>query len=294
MLKIPLVNGNKLCLNPNYSPIKDSKINTITQLINANSKKHCALLCFKIIEYAFANKNTNVSVKDMKNHFCEIYNKYPDAFLKEQNKEPFKSELSLRQSIGNYLKYNKNIFTKSDTGGNKTFCVKINSHLINYLKDILGNNGDTKGLKSEEKVIKKEFIKKKRRRDHSFNKSNKNYNSVNYENEEKCLDFDDTYFSEEYENNIHLINENISNNIKNDIFKSSCLSGKENGENKMALFVKKCKEEIQLVYEDINKSQHVLNSFKNKLEELMKNIKRLDLLYNRYKKNKNNISLCIK
>ena len=285
MLKIPLVNGNKLCLNPNSSPIKNSKNNTITQLINANSKKHCALLCFKIIEYAFANKNTNVSVKDMKNHLCEIYNKYPDAFLKEQNKEPFKSELSLKQTIGNYLKYYKNIFTKSDTDGKTTFCVKMNSHLINYLKDILDSNKDIKGLKSEEKQNKKEFIKKKRRRDHSFNKSNKTYITDNSENEERSSDFDDTFYSEEYENNIHLINENINTNeiIKN-----------ENGENKMTFFVKKCKEEIQFVYDDVNKCQSVLSSFKNKLEELMKNIKKLEMLYNRYKKKKNNISFSIK
>ena len=137
MLQIPLVNGNKLRLNPNNSPIKNSKNDSITELINSNSKKHCALLCFKIIEYAFANKNTDVSIKDMKNHFCEVFIKFPDAFIKEQNKEPFKSELSLKQTIGNYLKYNRNLFAKSDTDGIKTFRVKINSHLINYLKDIL-------------------------------------------------------------------------------------------------------------------------------------------------------------
>ena len=42
----------------------------------------------------------------------------------------------------------------------------------------------------------------------------------------------------------------------------------------MTLFVKKCKEEIQFVYDDTNKCQCVLNAFKNKLEELMKNIKK--------------------
>ena len=285
MLQIPLVNGNKLRLNPNNSPIKNSKNDSITELINANSKKHCALLCFKIIEYAFANKNTDISIKDMKNHFCEVFIKFPDAFIKEQNKEPFKSELSLKQTIGNYLKYNRNLFAKSETDGNKTFCVKINSHLINYLKDILEKKEDIKGLKSEEKENKKEFIKKKRRRDRSFNKSNKTHISLNSEDEDKSSDCDDTFFSEESENNIHLINENSSTdkNIKD-----------ENGENKMTSFVKKCKEEIQFVYNDINKCQCVLNTFKNKLEELMKNLKKFEILYNRYQNKKNNISQSIK
>jgi predicted DNA-binding protein YlxM (UPF0122 family) len=62
----------------------------------------------------------------------------------------------------------------------------------------------------------------------------------------------------------------------------------------MTLFVKKCKEEIQFVYDDINKCQRMLNSFQNKLEELMKNIKKFEILYNRYQNKKNNISQSIK
>ena len=42
------------------------------------------------------------------------------------------------------------------------------------------------------------------------------------------------------------------------------------------------------------KCQHVLNAFKNKLEELMKNIKKFEILYNRYQNKKNNISQSIK
>ena len=53
MLKIPLVNGQQLCLNPNYSPKKHSNNhieNTIERLINNISKNNCPLLSFRIIE----------------------------------------------------------------------------------------------------------------------------------------------------------------------------------------------------------------------------------------------------
>ena len=62
----------------------------------------------------------------------------------------------------------------------------------------------------------------------------------------------------------------------------------------MTSFLKESEKEIQFDYDDINKCQRMLNSFKNKLEELMKNIKKFEMLYNRYQNKKNNISQCIK
>ena len=195
MLKIPLVNGYKLFVNSNYSPIKNlkkNKENTIIQLINDNSNNHCSLLCFKIIEYAFANKNINVSIKDMKNYFSKVYNKFPNTFLTEKKKEPFKNALSLKQTIGTCINSNKNLFTKTKTGGKETFFVNINSHVINYLKDLLENNEE--GLSSERKIRKKEFIKRKNKNGKNNIDSIKNYNSRNFVKEGKSLDFDSNFF----------------------------------------------------------------------------------------------------
>ena len=104
------------------------------------------------------------------------------------------------------------------------------------------------------------------------------------------------FFSEQIEGGIDIINKNISNKKinKNDNLKISLFSGNENGENEINIFMKNYKEEIQYIFDDINNCQKFLDYFKDKLDEFMKDIEQLDMLYNRYKKDRNNISFSIK